>query len=77
MTVVVCERFGWALSDVPRTSITRSRYDLPPPSGQTVCCQFPAAVHTSKTEIPFQPQVSSIYDYSTPLCIKLGLKFKS
>jgi hypothetical protein len=79
MVVVVCERFRWALSDVPRASIARSRYNLPPPSGQTqtICCQFLAATHTSKTEIPFQPPVSSICDYSTPLCIKLGLKFKS
>jgi hypothetical protein len=79
MAVVVCGLFGWALSDVPRAFITRSRYNLPSPSGQTqsICCQFLAAVHSSKTEIPFQPPVSSICDWSTPLFIKLGLKFKS
>jgi hypothetical protein len=78
MAVVVCDLFGWALSDVPRASITRSRYNLPPPSGQTqtIFCQFLAVAHTSKTEISFQPPVSSICDWST-LSIKLGLKFKS
>jgi hypothetical protein len=79
MTVVVCDLFGWALSDVPRAFITRSRYNLPPPSGQTqtICCQFLAAAHTFKTEIPFQPPVSSVCDWFTQFCFKLGLKFKS
>lgn len=78
MVVVVCDLFGWALSDVPCASITRSGYNLPPPSGQTqtICCQFLAAAHSSKTEIPFQRPVSSICDWFA-LSIKLGLKFKS
>jgi hypothetical protein len=79
MAVVICDLFGWALSDVPRASITRSRYNLPPPSGQTqtICCQFLAAARTFKTEILFQPPVSSICDWPGPLSIELGLKFKS
>lgn len=78
MVVVVCDLLGWALSDVPCASITRSGYNLPPPSGQTqsIGCQFLAAAHSSKTEIPFQRPVSSICDWFT-LSIKLGLKFKS
>jgi hypothetical protein len=78
MAVVVRDLFGWALSDVPRASITRSRYNLPPPSGQTqtTFCQFLAAAHSSKTEILFQPPVSSICDWFT-LSIELGLKLKS
>lgn len=79
MAVVVCDLFGWALSDVPRAFITRSGYNLPPPSGQTqtICCQFLVDAHSSKTEIRFQPPVSSICDWPTALSIKLGLKFKS
>src|SRR6266566_4937486 len=79
MVVVVCDLFGWALSDVPRASITRSGYNLPPPPGQTqtICCQFLAAAHSSKTEIPFQRPVSSLCDWFTALSIQFGLKFKS
>lgn len=79
MPVVICDLFGWALSYVPRASIARSRYNLPPPSGQTqaACCQFLAVARTFKTEIPFRPPVSSICDWLAPLYIKLGLKLKS
>jgi hypothetical protein len=71
--VVIRDLFRRALSDVPGATITRNRYNLPPPSSETqAICYFLAGASRSEIQQSMVPPATC----STSHSIEFEFKFK-